>query len=400
VRVVQINSVCGVGSTGRLAVDIQHGLEARGHQGYVVYGRGPASRSDWHISIEDRLGTYGHMALTRLLDRHGFGSARATRRLINELEKLDPDVIHLHNVHGYYVNVQMLFDYLRTVKKPIVWTLHDCWAFTGHCAYFDYAGCDRWKVACYACPEKRAYPSSVLMDNSSYNYKWKKRLFSGLDRLVIVTPSKWLGELVGESFLGQYPLAVINNGVDTERFRPVESTFRALHGIENRFVVLGVASVWSRRKGLEYLVRLAASLGNDAVIVIVGMTGKRKDAIPDRVISVNRTDSVDELVDIYSAADVFVNPTLEDNFPTTILEAMACGTPVVTFDSGGSAESVDKGCGIVVRRGDFEGLLSAVNTIKKKGKQAYSEYCVNRVKRCFDRELMVSRYMDLYGSVL
>lgn len=399
-RVVQLNSVCGVGSTGRIVLDIQRGLENEGHEGYVFYGRGQKSADDRHVYTGSRFSTYAHVALTRLLDRHGLGSRLATVHLVTQIESLDANIIHLHNIHGYYVNIDVLFGYLRAAGKPLIWTLHDCWAFTGHCSYFDYVGCEKWRTGCFGCPQKKGYPASFLLDNSRDNYRLKKRLFAGLDRTTIVTPSKWLRDLVAESFLGQYPVEVINNGIDTERFRPVRGSFRSKYGIEDRFVILGVASVWDRRKGLQYLIELSGMLGDAATIVIVGLTERQKRQLPRRMIGVTRTHSVDELVEIYSCADVFVNPTLEDNFPTTNLEAMACGTPVVTFDTGGSAESLGTDCGVVVAQKESSALMSAIQTIKTNGKGTYLAHCLKRVRDRFNRGSMTTRYLDLYHRVV
>jgi putative colanic acid biosynthesis glycosyltransferase len=218
VKVLQINSCCGVGSTGRIAADIYKALEEQGHQCKIAYGRGNAPEDIDTIRIGSSLDNYLHVIKTRIFDQHGFGSENATRALIKQIENYDPNIIHLHNVHGYYVNIDILFNYLKEAGKPVVWTLHDCWAFTGHCAYFDYIGCDRWKTGCYKCPQKKKYPSSILMDNSKRNFEKKRELFTGVKNMVIVTPSKWLAGLVKKSFLSEYPVKVINNGVDLEVF--------------------------------------------------------------------------------------------------------------------------------------------------------------------------------------
>jgi glycosyltransferase involved in cell wall biosynthesis len=400
VKVLQINSVCGIGSTGRIVVQIHKLLKEKGYKSYVAYGRDYARDCDSTVRIGNKFDNYMHVAITRLFDRHGFGSKKATANFIEKVEKIDPDIIHLHNIHGYYVNIELLFKYIKEANKPVVWTLHDCWAFTGHCAYFDYIGCDRWKTGCYECPQKKTYPSSILIDNSKRNFERKKELFTGIKNMVIVTPSRWLAGLVKESFLKEYPVKripvkVINNGIDLEIFKPMESDFRKRYGLENKFIILGVANVWDRRKGYDYFIKLSETLKQDEIIVMVGLTEKQKKNLPKNIIGITRTNNVKELAEIYSAADVFVNPTLEDNFPTTNLEALACGTPVVTFDTGGSPECVDESCGVVVEKGNLKELIEAIERIRLN--TFNKDYCINRAKD-FDKS-KYSEYLELYSSL-
>ena len=399
-KVLQINSVCGIGSTGRIVVQIHKLLKEKGYKSYVAYGRDYARDCDSTVRIGNKFDNYMHVAITRLFDRHGFGSKKATANFIEKVEKIDPDIIHLHNIHGYYVNIELLFKYIKEANKPVVWTLHDCWAFTGHCAYFDYIGCDRWKTGCYECPQKKTYPSSILIDNSKRNFERKKELFTGIKNMVIVTPSRWLAGLVKESFLKEYPVKripvkVINNGIDLEIFKPMESDFRKRYGLENKFIILGVANVWDRRKGYDYFIKLSETLKQDEIIVMVGLTEKQKKNLPKNIIGITRTNNVKELAEIYSAADVFVNPTLEDNFPTTNLEALACGTPVVTFDTGGSPECVDESCGVVVEKGNLKELIEAIERIRLN--TFNKDYCINRAKD-FDKS-KYSEYLELYSSL-
>jgi glycosyltransferase involved in cell wall biosynthesis len=365
-RVLQINSVCGVGSTGRIATDIHNILVNQGHEGYIAYGRGKALNVDekFTIRIGNKLDNYLHVAKTRMFDQHGLGSTRATTKFIEKIKQLDFDIIHLHNIHGYYINFEVLFDYLKHADIPVVWTLHDCWAFTGHCAYFDYAKCDNWLTECHDCPQKRVYPSSLVLSLSKFNFRRKKKNFCGVKNMTIVPPSNWLADLVKQSFLQEYPVMVINNGIDLEVFKPTDSDFRKKNNLEHKFIILGVANLWDKRKGLNTFLELSTQLNKDEIIVLVGVSNKQKELLPDNIISITRTDSIRELVDIYSAADVFVNPTLEDNFPTTNLESLACGTPVITFNTGGSVESVDDKTGIVVEQGDLDVLEGSIQNIK------------------------------------
>lgn len=252
-RVLQINSVCGIGSTGRIATDIHAILAEQGHDSYIAYGRDSPLNCDTAIRIGTNLDNYVHVAKTRIFDQHGFGSKKASEDFIGKIKEVNPDVIHLHNIHGYFINVESLFRYIKEANKPIVWTLHDCWAFTGHCTYFDFVGCDCWKIeGDHKCIQKRSYPASFLFNNSRNNFNRKRKAFAGIKNLTIVTPSKWLAELVKQSFLGEYSIKVINNGIDLDVFKPTDSDFRQRFNLKNKFITLGVASTWDSRKGLSY----------------------------------------------------------------------------------------------------------------------------------------------------
>jgi glycosyltransferase involved in cell wall biosynthesis len=389
VRVLQINSVCGIGSTGRIATDIHAILKEEGHESYIAFGRGDPINCDSALRIGNKFDNFAHVIKTRIFDQHGFGSKRATKEFIEKVKELDPDVIHLHNIHGYYINVEILFNYLKEANKPVIWTLHDCWAFTGHCSYFDFVGCECWKLeGTHKCIQKKNYPSSLLLNNSRRNFERKRKAFTGVKNLTILTPSNWLAGLVKQSFLGEYPVKVINNGIDLDIFKPTKSNFRKKNNLEDKFIILGVANVWVRRKGYEYFLELSKRLEQDEVIVMVGLTERQKNKLPANIIGITRTNNIKELVEIYSAADVFVNPTLEDNFPTTNLEALACGTPVVTFKTGGSIESIDGNCGIVVEKGNLAELLRAIKKIKLGNLS--NEKCVGRAKRYNKKD----RYLD------
>lgn len=398
-RILQINSVCGVGSTGRITVGIHGVLREYRHESYIAYGRGSARGCDTATRIGDKFDIYVHAMKTRLFDKHGYGSYRATEEFIRRVKLLDPDIVHLHNIHGYYINIELLFRYLKAAGKPVIWTFHDCWPFTGHCAYFSYAGCEKWRNGCGSCPQIRSYPSSILIDNSAQNFARKRELFSSVKDLIIVTPSRWLAGLVQKSFFAEHHIVVINNGIDLGIFRPRESSYRQRYDLENKFIMLGVASPWSRRKGYSYFAAVSQRLKNDEVIVLVGMQENQIKSLPQNIIGIARTDSAEELAEVYSAADVFVNPTLEDNFPTTNLEALACGTPVITFDTGGSGESVDSGCGFVVEQGNVDGLMCSIETVKQRGKSCYSGHARERAMMLYDKNVKFREYLDLYQTV-
>jgi len=393
-KVLQINSVCGYGSTGRIAMDIYKILREQGHECLIAYGRGTASEEINSIKIGTKFDNYMHVAKTRLFDLHGFASTKATREFIEKAKKYNPDVIHLHNIHGYYINIELLFNYLKEINKPVVWTLHDCWTFTGHCAYFDYVGCNKWKNGCTNCSQKNGYPKSLLIDNSKKNYGIKKELFTGIKNMTIITPSKWLADLVKQSFLKEYDVKVINNGIDLDVFKPKSgSEFRKKYNIKDKFIILGVANIWDERKGFKYFLELSKFIDENSKIVLVGLNDKQLNQLPQNIIGIKRTNSVEELTEIYSSADVFANPTSEDNFPTTNLEALACGTPIITFDTGGSMECMDEKCGIVVEKGNIKGLVEAINKVEMNG---FDKKNILQRARKFNKNNKFNEYVKLY----
>ncbi len=395
-KILQINSVCAAGSTGRITADLSNILTQQGHDSTIAFGRGNAPQSIKSIRIGNDLDNYAHVLKTRLLDRHGFGSASATKRFVEDIKAYDPDVIHLHNIHGYYIHIGILFRYLAESGKPVVWTLHDCWAFTGHCSHFAYVGCDKWRSRCASCVQTRKYPQSLFFDNSERNFADKRALFTAAKHIHIVTPSAWLAALVKQSFLSKYPVSVINNGIDLNVFKPTQSDFRQKHGLQNSLVILGVCSRWSDKKGFNTFINLSKTLGEPYRIVMVGTDPKRRRALPPGIIGIDRTNSVRELAEIYSAADVFVNPTLDDNYPTVNLEALVCGTPVVTYRTGGSPESVGEGCGTVVEQGDYDGLARAITDCAKQppDREHIAAYASQ-----FAREAKFGEYIALYQSI-
>lgn len=395
-RVLQINSVCGIGSTGRIATDIHNMLIEKGHESYVAYGRYLPKNCDDTIRIGTKFDNYTHGIKTRVFDRHGFGSRRVTIEFIDKLKQINPDIIHLHNIHGYYINIEILFNYLKKANKPVVWTLHDCWSFTGHCAHFDYIGCDSWKTDCFNCPEKHSYPSSLFFCDSKNNYSRKKRIFTGLKNMTIITPSKWLAKLVKESFLREYPIKVINNGIALDIFKPMKSNFREEHKLMDKFIILGVASTWTSRKGFDHFIELSKNLSYDEVIIMIGLTDRQRKKLPDNIIGINRTNNVEELAEIYAVSDVYVNLTLEDTFPTTNIESMACGTPVITFDTGGSSESVSDNCGFVVDKGNLKEVINKIRMIKYNGKSKYTGNVINVANKFYNKEKLFNEYIDIY----
>lgn len=390
-KIVQINTVCGTGSTGRIATDIHSALQSKGIQSYIIYGRGKSRACENAIKVSSKLDFYSHALQTRLFDIHGFCSTNATKKAINVLDDLQPDIVHLHNVHGYYLNVELLFNYFKQHPNiRVIWTLHDCWSFTGHCAYFDFWGCDKWKTQCFNCPQKNTYPASNLLDNSKANYQRKRAVFTGVKNLTIITPSRWLADLVIRSFLKDYPVHVLDNGIDLTVFRPRESEFRRKYQLQNKFLIMGAASVWSARKGFDDFIALAKKLPDNYRLVMVGLTPDRISKLPSNIIGIHRTDNPIELAEIYSAADVFFNPTYEDNYPTVNLEAIACGTPVITYNTGGSPESVSPDHGFVVDKGDVSAVICIVNALESQ------PHKIDTVPTGFNKDNFVESMLKLY----
>lgn len=398
-KLLQINVTANWGSTGRIAEDIGLLTISQGWDSYIAYGRGiPASRSnllrignDWDMRL--------HAVQSRLLDNHGLASKNVTRQFVKQVEEIKPDIIHLHNIHGYYLNYPILFDCLSCMEIPVVWTLHDCWFYTGHCAHYSAIKCYRWKSGCYDCPQRRSYPTSLLIERSAKNFQTKKVAFTSLKNLTLVPVSNWLAGDVRQSFLSDCRMVVIHNGIDVHIFTPRNIQKSALK-LENKFLIIGVASVWSTRKGLEDFMRLRKMLSDDFQIVLLGLTDKQIKALPRGIVGINRTNSVEELADYYSVADVFVNPTWEDNFPTTNIEALACGTPVITYRTGGSVEAVSQGTGMIVEQGDLEGLSNAVQYICKKGKEMFQNVCRERAVKYFNKNDRYREYLELYNQLL
>lgn len=350
-RLLLINSVCGIGSTGRICADIAREYEAEGYEVRIAYGRKGTvgeGTEKYAVRIGSDLDVRLHAIYTRITDKHGLGSVRATKKFLKWADEYDPDVLWLHNIHGYYINYELLFDWIKSrPQMEVKWTLHDCWAFTGHCSHFTYVKCDKWKTGCKNCPQKKEYPASACLDNSENNYLRKKQAFCGVNNLTLITPSHWLEGLVKQSFLKEYAVEVIYNTVDKTMFKPTPSDFREKHGIrDDQTMILGISSVWNDRKGLTDFVtlynKLSESDADKFQIVLVGLDDVQIKKMPVGMICIPRTGSRKELAEIYTAADVFVNPTYEDTFPTVNLEAEACGTRVITYDTGGCRETITR----------------------------------------------------------
>lgn len=370
-KILFINCVCGIRSTGRICSDLALEYEKLGYDVRIAYGREDAITEEskrWAMKIGNWFSLRIHALLTRMFDLHGTGACSwlTTRRFIRWAESWKPNIVWLHNIHGYYLNYELLFTWLK--KHPeieVKWTLHDCWAFTGHCSHFQFAQCERWQEGCFSCLEKHVYPAVIGFSRAKKNWEQKRNAFCGIRNMQLITPSRWLAELTRKSFLRDYPVQVINNKINQNVFHKCNSDFKEKSGIGSKILILGVASVWDRRKGLQDFIELRSLLGDDYEIVLVGLTDSQIKTLPNGILGISRTNNVEELVKIYSAADWFFNPTHEENYPTVNLEARACECNVITYDTGGAAETVEGYNKAWVLRGGEKTPLCCAQIIKE-----------------------------------
>lgn len=388
-KLLQLNVTANWGSTGKIAEGIGKAAMARGWDSTIAYGRYMNPSGSNLIKVGNQLDVYAHYAKSRLLDGEGLGSKSATRKLISQIKELSPNIIHLHNIHDHWLNYPILFEYFASINTPIVWTFHDCWAFTGGCPYFDIPYCEKWQFQCISCDGK---PKHL---RSEFHYHLRKKLISTLGkRLTIVPVSKWLEEYCYDSMLNKSNINLIHNGIDVNRFNifSVKSEKPA---------ALGVALPWTLRKGLQSIIKLREIIPDDKLdIILVGLSKKQINSLPKGIIGIERTQDIKELASLYSQAHVFVNPTISDNFPTVNLEALACGAPVVTYRTGGSPEAVDDKTGIVVEKGDVEGLAKAVKCIIEHPESYTAEDCRKRAVENFNQDIQFNKYIDLYEELL
>lgn len=389
--IVQINTTCGIGSTGKIAASISEMLLENNVENYILYSsrsngysKGISCCKAWYQLLQ-ALKSY-------LIGNYGFNSHIETLHIISEIHRLSPDAVLLHNIHGHDCNLRMFFEYCKSNRIKLFWTFHDCWAFTAYCTHFLFERCEKWKTGCHNCPQRKT--RSAFFDNSKALYKKKKELLSGLD-MTIITPSQWLADVVKQSFLKEYPIKVIHNGIDLSIFSPTKSDFRRrYHILDDQFVLLGVAFQWNRKKGLDVFIDLSRRLDPKRYrIVLVGTDIVIDKSLPENIISIHRTQNQRELAEIYTAADIFLNPTREDTFPTVNLEALACGLPVITFDVGGSPECIDDSCGAVVPVDDIDALEQIIGQVTQE-KPFNTKTCLARAER-FDKNKCYGEYVKL-----
>lgn len=400
-KILQICVEGNTGSTGKIAEEIGLLCMQNGWKSYIAHGRFPRPSSSTIIKIGSGIDILFHGLVTRLFDRHGLGSCSATRKLVNQIKAIKPDIIHLHHLHGYYINIEILFNYLSDANIPVVWTFHDCWSMTGHCCHFDFVNCDKWKTECTNCPQKSEYPSSYFIDRSRKNFYLKKKLFTSVKNMAIVSVSHWLDSIVSQSFLKNTRHQFIYNGIDLELFKPnFYIDTKRKYGIEKSFNILGIANPWTERKGLNEFIKLSKYLSDDEKIILVGLNESQIKLLPKNIVGLKKTENRQHLIELYNTADIFVNLSVEETFGLTTAEALACGTPAIVYDTTACPEIIDYSTGIVVKKNDIIGVKNAIDEIRKKGKLNYSQNCRRRAENHFNKTDRLQEYFELYKQLL
>ena len=394
-KVLLIHRDIGTGSVGKIVEDLYYGIKKSGNDckiAYAVVNKSKSIPAEDLISVCDKKTFMFHALFARITDRCGFFGSRQTKKLIDLIESFKPDIINIHTLYGYWLNIDVLFSYLKTKNIRIISTLHSCWDFTGHCCYFTKANCDKWKTQCEHCPEKKDYPSSFLMDNSVANFRDKSKLFNDCRLLEYVAPSVWIKKCVQESFLKGHAVTVIHNGIDLSSFKRNKSSLSKYGISPEKKIILGVAACWTARKGLKDFIELSNFLPLDFQIVVVGVNDKQLKKLPNNIIGIKRTESKNDLAALYSNATIFFNPTYEDNYPTVNIEALACGTPIVTYPTGGSPEIVEEtGLGKVIEYKNYQALIEYAAFVDKNAFEPPIE-----LLRRFSKEKMVENYLQLF----
>jgi len=398
-KVLQINTVSGFGSTGGICIDLANALQRQGHECYIAYGQFTTDYVN-SFKVGSKLENHIHNACSRITGKQGYFTKNGTTKLIRYIESLNPDVIHLHNLHGNYLNLELLFNYLALANKPVVWTLHDCWAFTGKCSYYTDIECNKWQTHCNHCPQVKKYPPSIYFDRSSVMFEDKKKWFTSIENMTIVPVSNWLAGEVRQSFLAKYPIVPIYNWIDQTIFKPSGINTRKKFGIdENKFIILSVGASWTANNNkLIDSIRLSQLISDDMQIVLVGDT-KKLDSIPENIIHIPYVNSSKELAEIYSMGDVYVHMSVEDTFGKVIAEAMSCGTPVIVFNSTACPEVIGEGCGYVVEKRDIDAIFINIQVIKDNGKHYYTKNCIRHVQNNFDAKQKIDQTIQLYNSL-
>jgi len=398
-KVLQINVNVNIGSVGRIAEEIGNVLISKGHDSYIAYARGTGKSTSKLIKIGSMLDVYTHGLYTLLTDKHGYASKNATKKLLAEISKIKPDMLVLHNLHGYYIHIGLLFDYIKANHIPVAWILYDCWDFTGHCTYFDDIACEKWKIHCNNCPKYKNYPAA-LVDNSYQNFELKRKNVDNLHHMELIVHSNWLRGLIKDSFLNRYKIHVTPSAINLSLFKPSPSVLDKQYNLQNKRVILGCASTWTNRKGYHDFIQLSEMISSQYQIVMIGLNKKEKKGLPNSIIGLSKTESIQELAQWYSLAYVFVNPTSQDNFPTTNLEALACGTPVITYNTGGSPEAIDEHTGFVVNKGNVAGIYEAVCRMEGMDYNQISKACRARAEKLFDRNTRYLDYLDIFNKLI
>ena len=393
-RVLQINATYKIGSTGKIVAGLSDIMANEGIENYVLCAYSNEINDNLYIMSKCRYPNNARLNILRMMitGLNGYFRKSDTQKDLEWIDSIKPDVIHIHNIHGDWINISLVFNYIKKRNLPVIWTFHDCWPFTGRCSYFDMCGCEKWKTQCQKCLNKSTYPTTLLFDFSKKMYKDKKRFFSGLNKAFIVTPSMWLGCYVKDSFLSNNKIITIHNGINTQKYTPGNCK----HQNDER-IILGVANSWAERKGLEDFIKLDKLINHDKYrIILVGLNEKQLKGLPNTIEGIKRTNSEDELIGLYQNAYVFVNPTYQDNYPTTNMEALACGTPVITYNTGGSPESIDKTVGLVIPQGDIEAIANSLDFISMIDRAE----CRRFAEKTHEKSICFREYIKLYREVL
>jgi glycosyltransferase involved in cell wall biosynthesis len=402
-KILQIGIEVNSGSTGRIAEQIGVVAVKSGFESYITYARGYNPSLSNTIKIGNKLSQFIHLLKTRVLGEHLNGSYFATKILINKINKLNPDIIHLHQIHGYYINVPLLFKFLKKFGKPVIWTLHDCWAFTGHCTHFSIEGCEKWKKECFSCPKRKYYPKSLFFDKSKYEFLIKKVLLNSIENITYVGVSDWIRSLAKQSFFGFKEIISIYNGVDTNIFNPkhdFENLYIKYNLNRNKIIILAVGTTWNSTKGFFDYLKLSENLNSNYQIVLVGVSKKEATLLPSNIIGIPRTENVLELAELYSASQLLLCLSYQESFGLTPIESMACGTPVVVYDNTALPELVNDSVGRVVKTGDISKVIQAIKEITQIGKENFKNQCIYHVKSKYSIDVTYENYINLYKELL
>ncbi|MBQ8969409.1 MAG: glycosyltransferase [Bacteroidaceae bacterium] len=395
-----INVALNWGSTGKIVEGIGQLAIKDGWNVYVAHGARYFNESSLkNYQVETKLGEMFHYVESSLFDAQGRGSRYSTKKFLKVIDSIRPDIVHIHNIHGCFINYPILFDYLREKSIPVVWTLHDCWAMTGHCVHFERTHCEQWKKQCLSCPQKHDFPKSYLFDRCKSNYSLKKRLFTAIEKMKITTVSSWLKGVAELSYLKNFPINVVYNGVDIKLFSHIESNIREQLNIGNNKMLLAVASGFEERKGIYDFAALSKVLPSGYQIVLIGTNENDRNVLPNNVIAISRTNSVKELAEFYSAADVLLSLSYEETFGLTIVEAMACGTPAIVYGNTAQPELITAGTGKIVPTGDIESLVKAIEEVCSKPRETYVETCRKHAMQ-YEESLSYQKYLDIYESII